>query len=852
MSAWMDRLADVDDDYLIGLSNKGIVKRAYKDKGEVAARIGETGDNVSVEIGGETVTVCYPLGESRCTCPSRSMCRHIVQAILVLKEHCAQEETAGTAQEQEAAAGSVQAQEAAADSAQAQETAAGSVREQEAAAGSAQEQETAAGSVQNQKTAAGSVQNQKVAAGSAREQEAAADFVQRQETGLGEEPEEGTRETGIGEIPGEETLKTGAGKSPGEGTLKTGIGEQGTKQAQDSGMKKSRVWEEICAYPFPKLKKTLGTRGFQTFANQATAGIRPGIRSASVVTVNLPEQGFVVKLLSPLEYSTCTCHRKELCVHKAAAILWCQMEAGTLAKESLQGELAEVQNYDMEGVREAAGQMRAFMEELFATGLSRTSPDILDYLERLAIVSHNLGLARFEGYFRALSDSYDRYFARKAAFRTEDLMAQMARLYRRVEGLAQARDAGAVAELAGEFRASYLPVGNLDLIGIAMEHFQSQTGYEGETIYFLEENTRKWYTYTNARPVFYDSRTRRGYREKAPSPWGLNLAMEDLLKVRIHLTGARCDDRNRLSSSQDTRGEVTGEQKLCVSDVQNWYYRDFGELFSGQIWKQQRGWLSEQSPSQGGSAFSQGGSAFSQGGGSQAGEESGEGTKGTELVFVQPAACGKSEFSQTGQMLTLPLYDGVGREILVEVAYSKQESGTIRYLERISQKKVPCFLGKVFLRNGRVRMYPVDLPEIGDSSGETEETREAEVSDTGEEKLPTAREEDGLARRSKFEVVEDLAAEVMSLMEDLCQSGFDTVHDSTLKDIRKAAECTEQYGMAWLSQMLASLAGEIEAGRHRMERKTTAMAVLYTDISEYLYFCRQKSAYDRGRDYYEG
>ena len=47
MSAWMDRLADVDDDYLIGLSNKGIVKRAYKDKGEVAARIGETGDNVS-------------------------------------------------------------------------------------------------------------------------------------------------------------------------------------------------------------------------------------------------------------------------------------------------------------------------------------------------------------------------------------------------------------------------------------------------------------------------------------------------------------------------------------------------------------------------------------------------------------------------------------------------------------------------------------------------------------------------------------------------------------------------------------------------------------------------------------
>ena len=36
---WKDRLEDIDDDYLVGLSNKGIVKRAYKDKEEVAAQI---------------------------------------------------------------------------------------------------------------------------------------------------------------------------------------------------------------------------------------------------------------------------------------------------------------------------------------------------------------------------------------------------------------------------------------------------------------------------------------------------------------------------------------------------------------------------------------------------------------------------------------------------------------------------------------------------------------------------------------------------------------------------------------------------------------------------------------------
>ena len=92
MSDWKDRLAEVDDDYLIGLSNKGIVKRAYKDKGEVAAQVQSTGEEASVAVGEETVTVRYPLGESKCTCPSRSICRHVVQAILVLKESCLKDE----------------------------------------------------------------------------------------------------------------------------------------------------------------------------------------------------------------------------------------------------------------------------------------------------------------------------------------------------------------------------------------------------------------------------------------------------------------------------------------------------------------------------------------------------------------------------------------------------------------------------------------------------------------------------------------------------------------------------------------------------------------------------------------
>ena len=92
-------------------------------------------------------------------------------------------------------------------------------------------------------------------------------------------------------------------------------------------------------------------------------------------------------------------------------------------------------------------------------------------------------------------------------------------------------------------------------------------------------------------------------------------------------------------------------------------------------------------------------------------------------MFVQPDSCAKAEFSQTGQQLTLPLYDRAGHELLVEVTYSREEAGTIRYLDRISEKRLSCFLGKVTLRDGRLRMYPVDLLDIeepgdGDAAGD--------------------------------------------------------------------------------------------------------------------------------------
>ena len=87
----MNAIKSADDEYLTGLTNKGTVKRAYKDMetAEISAEYGES--EITVNVGEEKCTIKEPLAESKCSCPSRSICRHIVTAVLWLKGNVKEE-----------------------------------------------------------------------------------------------------------------------------------------------------------------------------------------------------------------------------------------------------------------------------------------------------------------------------------------------------------------------------------------------------------------------------------------------------------------------------------------------------------------------------------------------------------------------------------------------------------------------------------------------------------------------------------------------------------------------------------------------------------------------------------------
>ena len=71
---------------LTALANKGLYKRAVKDAENAALDFTELDGTALVIVGGEKCVITQPLSASKCSCPSRTICRHILTAILLLQK----------------------------------------------------------------------------------------------------------------------------------------------------------------------------------------------------------------------------------------------------------------------------------------------------------------------------------------------------------------------------------------------------------------------------------------------------------------------------------------------------------------------------------------------------------------------------------------------------------------------------------------------------------------------------------------------------------------------------------------------------------------------------------------------
>lgn len=582
MSALLELIRRTDDDYLAGLTNKGTVKRAYKDLEQASPAVSFEGEDARVTLSDAVCLIKAPLGESTCSCPSRSICRHIVTAILWLKKQDMQEEG-------------------------------------EAA--------------QNPGPVQGGTE--------------ASDPERIQKDAGAADPERAEKDVGA--------------------AVQKGPAER---------------WESLKRFPLDKIKKAMGSRKYAAFLIRLQTGFKPEIEESSILTVRFPWQQVTVKLLEPLDYSSCSCHSSRLCEHKAAALLAYQLQSGILTLEELSDTPKDGKKWDVQQMKAAAAAAKQLLSEAMSNGLARSSADIPETMERMAVISHNCSLPDFERAFRELAEEYRSYFGRKASFTEEGLLDGITALYRRACLLEECEDEAQIGRLAGSFREEYLPVPDLHLMGMGRRYFRSKSGYAGYTYYFMEKDTGRWYTYTDTRPVFYDNRKISPKAAgSAPAPWELNCSLEQITDLEFVLKDPSVTESGRISSGSKTKAEIVVVKPFTREFWNSRIDRDFLTLLKGTF-------------------------------------EEDSGSKQEHLAVVLPARCRGSQFDSIRQTFCMELEDLMGRVLEIEVRYSQEEDPVIKTLEKLSQRlqeekyALPAFVGRLYLKDGHMKMYPVDYFDL--------------------------------------------------------------------------------------------------------------------------------------------
>ena len=588
MRELIDFLGSIDDEYLIGLSNKGIVKRSYKDLEKEKIVLNENGTECKGVLGDTEVTVILPLSNSKCTCPAHGICKHIIMTIIALKNSKPNE----------------------------------------------------------------IIQNEKVG---------------------NEERDNNISQTSSENIEDKVEKTTSA-----DGEITNYINKPKQKHILPS---------------IKELKKNISDKEFIKIVDELEHNDKPEIINGSIITVKDTVTDTTVKLTFPVQYSSCSCHSDKLCRHKVKAILLVRLSEGELTmKEIIKcKEETVLSEWDTNGINEVINDICKTLTELVMTGTARMSPGIPEELERLAIRCHSVQLADMERRMRVLSDTMASYQGRKARVNVSYIMKLVSEAYAIIDRIGIKLSKGEdILELVGSFRSEYEEALELHLSGMGMRHFVSDAGYEGDTIYFLEDSG-KWYTYTVARPIFYEKKKRRtGFAE---SPWGLPCSMQKMARAKLVLKNAKANRENRLSSTSKSSAELIGESSITEELLSDNIYDDFARL-----WKDYMGRLK---------AASRGVSGVSK-----------DISETDKLFLVKPSRIYDMNFDEIKQQLVFYMEDKIGRTLYAKLTYSKEEADAIKSLERMKRniekkkEKLPVFLGIIYVEDGKCVMYPIETLQI--------------------------------------------------------------------------------------------------------------------------------------------
>lgn len=412
-----------------------------------------------------------------------------------------------------------------------------------------------------------------------------------------------------------------------------------------------------------------------------------------LLVVTFPRGGQTVRFLSGegVAGGVCSCRSADVCAHRvAAALAYIRARGADVDAFQIfeQGRTSPRETGEApRGRAEVVAAAETLLEACVEIGVSHLSPMTRDRFGTLSISALGVDLPRLSLALRGLGEGVALALARDARADERAWLLAAARAYALCRALERAGESPSPA-LTGAHRTRYEEAGALELTGVGAERWQTMSGYVGLTVLFWEQATRRWYSWSEARPALgaggFDPRAR--FLQEMPWP-GLSSPAQ-ASQSRFKLMHARRNFQGRLSGSARTRALLLGESEPHTLDFAHCSFRDWEALRAYAVSTLACG-LEERQPLR-------------------------------DLVVVRPHRWGLRYFDEVAQVFNWHVVDEGGRQLPLRLPFDKENERAIEILEGFDPVSPPieAVLARLSVRDGGIALRPVTL--FGARSGGAE------------------------------------------------------------------------------------------------------------------------------------
>lgn len=97
---------------------------------------------------------------------------------------------------------------------------------------------------------------------------------------------------------------------------------------------------------------------------------------------------------------------------------------------------------------------------------------------------------------------------------------------------------------------------------------------------------------------------------------------------------------------------------------------------------------------------------------------------------------------------------------------------------------------------------------------------------------------------TEYDSLLELISDICREMDDIFQSGFATVHKSSVARIQELSKVSESYGLHTAAQMLEKLSEMIDLRRHSINFDDGKIMDIMCQINRYLEICEKRIKYE--------